>query len=138
MPAGVTGLPRQAPLAPLLHALFDRIVSDAESRGIAWGEWLALSTAALFALNAPDSLRAMMRYAVRHEDNLRPLAERVNRACLMREVGLKCLGLIGTPRVRCEHSRRPSTTLLRSVQKSMPTRSLLRPCQQRRVGTCES
>lgn len=28
------------------------------------------------------------------------LAERVDRACLMREVGLKCIGFIGIPKVR--------------------------------------
>ena len=37
---------------------------------------------------------------MRQGPSLRPITERVNRACLMREVGLKALGLIGTPKVR--------------------------------------
>jgi len=99
VPAGVTGIPRIPPRIPLLQALFEQIASDAASRGVAWGEWLTISTATLFALNAPGSLKVMFRYAVRDGSSLRSLPERVNRACLMREAGLKCLGLIGTPKV---------------------------------------
>ena len=56
----------------------------------------------MFALNSPGSLQAMHRFAMRreHTPELRPVSERVERACLMREVGLKCLGLVGTPKVR--------------------------------------
>lgn len=135
LPAGVTGIPRPPPRLPLLQALFDQIVADAASRNVAWGEWLTISTATLFALNAPGTLKAMFRYAVRDDGTLRSLPERVDRACLMREAGLKCLGLIGTPKVGTISSHRLSTTLLRYAQRWMPMRSSLRPCQQRRGGT---
>lgn len=56
----------------------------------------------MFALNSPGSLQAMHKYVMRAgaTGDLRPVSERVERACLMREVGLKCIGLIGTPKVR--------------------------------------
>lgn len=57
-------------------------------------------TATMFALNSPGSLQSLHRYLVRRDGSteLRPVSERVERACLMREVGLKSIGLIGTPK----------------------------------------
>ncbi|KAL4402173.1 hypothetical protein ACI68E_001825 [Malassezia pachydermatis] len=98
VPAGLGGLPRDPPRAPLLRELFDRLATDSKAHGVGWGEWLTLSTATMFALNSPGSLKAMHAYVMQDQGELRPLAERVDRACLMREAGLKCLGLIGTPK----------------------------------------
>lgn len=98
IPAGVSGSPKAAPQVSILQDLFHRMERDAESHGIRWGEWLTLSTATLFAINAPSTLRVLHTYVMHHGGTLRPLADRVDRACLMREVGLKTLGLIGTPR----------------------------------------
>ena len=47
-------------------------------------------------LNSPASLQALHRHAVPVGLGL---AARVDRACLMREVGLKCIGFIGIPKV---------------------------------------
>ena len=59
-----------------------------------------IQTATMFALNSPGSLKSLHRFVVRREgsNELRPVSERVERACLMREVGLKSIGLIGTPK----------------------------------------
>lgn len=98
IPAGVSGSPKAPPQVSILHDLFHRIERDAELRGIRWGEWLTLSTATLFSINAPGTLRVLHTYVMNHGGTLRPVADRVDRACLMREVGLKTLGLVGTPK----------------------------------------
>ncbi|WFD44040.1 hypothetical protein MPSI1_002705 [Malassezia psittaci] len=100
IPAGSSGEPLQPPRTALLQDLFKRVSSSAERHHIGWGEWMTVMTATMFALNSPGSLQAMHRYVMSKEGSqeLRPVAERVNRACLMREVGLKCIGLIGTPK----------------------------------------
>lgn len=98
LPAGPGGLPRAPPRAALLQELFARLEQDSAARGVAWGEWLTVSTATMFALNAPKCLQAMHTHVMRHGGEVRPLSERVARACLMREVGLRSLGLIGTPK----------------------------------------
>ncbi len=54
-------------------------------------------TATMFTLNSPGSLQSLHRYAA--PAGSMPLQERLNRACLMREVGLKCIGFIGIPKV---------------------------------------
>ncbi|WFD31624.1 protein S-acyltransferase [Malassezia sp. CBS 17886] len=98
--AGRSGMPRPAPRAALLDDLFRRVSDSAAERRVAWAEWLSVCTATLFALDSPGSLRVVHRFAMRADEGsgVRPLEERVDRACLMREVGLKCIGLIGTPK----------------------------------------
>lgn len=98
MPAGNSGMPRAPPNASMLHDLFQRIERDSQAHSVGWGEWITISTATLFALNAPEVLRSMHKYVMHDGEKLRPLNERVDRACLMREVGLKTLGLVGTPK----------------------------------------
>ena len=115
IPAGSSGEPLQPPRAALLQDLFKRVSSSAERHHIEWGEWMTVmvriqsnpQTATMFALNSPGSLQVMHRFVMSQEGSqeLRPVAERVNRACLMREVGLKCIGLIGTPKVSFFYSQ---------------------------------
>lgn len=95
--AGRAAFPRPSPRRELLDDLFSRIENSATSHGVGWAEWMSISTATLFTLDSPGSIVHMHRYAV-----LSPsieLEERVNRACLMREVGLKCIGFVGIPKV---------------------------------------
>ncbi|WFD33234.1 protein S-acyltransferase [Malassezia cuniculi] len=94
---GRSALPRPSPRREILDDLFRHIERSAQSHGIGWAEWLSISTATLFALDSPGSLAHMHRYAVREPKIA--LEERVHRACLMREVGLKCIGFIGIPKV---------------------------------------
>ena len=95
--AGRAAVPRASPRREILDALFQRIEQSASRHGVALAEWLCISTAALFTLDSPGSIAHMHRYAVRTPQLA--LDERVNRACLMREVGLKCIGFIGIPKV---------------------------------------
>lgn len=95
--AGRTAYPRPSPRRELLDDLFRRIEQSASSVGVGWAEWMSISTAALFTLDSPGSIAHLHRYAVRNP--LLELSERVNRACLMREVGLKCIGFVGIPKV---------------------------------------
>lgn len=103
------GRPRPAPRAVILDELFTHVTKEAALHGIAWGEWAtmlvraaAYQTATFFALNAPGTVQALHAHMMRENAShaLRPLPERVDRACLMREVGLKTVGLIGIPKVR--------------------------------------
>ena len=95
--AGRAAVPRASPRREILDDLFQRIEQSASCHGVALAEWLCISTAALFTLDSPGSIAHMHRYAVRTPQLA--LDERVNRACLMREVGLKCIGFIGIPKV---------------------------------------
>lgn len=55
-----------------------------------------LQTATLVTLNSPGSLQALHTHTVPRSLNVN---QRVERACLMREVGLKCIGFVGIPKV---------------------------------------
>lgn len=85
-----------APSDSALALTFKRISDDATSKGLGWGEWLSLATATLVTLDSPNSLQALHRHV---SPTSLGLAQRVERACLMREVGLKCIGFIGIPKV---------------------------------------
>lgn len=57
---------------------------------------MSSQTATLVTLNSPGALQALHKHSV-------PISlsvdARVERACLMREVGLKCIGFVGIPKV---------------------------------------
>lgn len=57
---------------------------------------LLTQTATLVSLNSPASLQALHKHSV---PTALEISQRVERACLMREVGLKCIGFIGIPKV---------------------------------------
>ena len=96
----LTGVPRPPPRHTHLKALFEWISARAAAYDIAWGEWASLVTASLFALNSPGSLKCLHTFVVTDEvQKPLPLTERVERSCLLREIGLACVGLIGTPKV---------------------------------------
>ncbi|KDN43105.1 hypothetical protein K437DRAFT_257629 [Tilletiaria anomala UBC 951] len=90
--------PAPAPKADILHSLFEKLDKDAAAKGVGWGEWMSLATATLFTLNSSGSLQSLHRYTTSKLPSI-SLADRVSRACLMREVGLKCIGFIGIPKV---------------------------------------
>ncbi|KAL9936710.1 hypothetical protein V8E36_004778 [Tilletia maclaganii] len=96
LPAGRLAGPGAPPSNNSLASLFRSVSSDAESRGLAWAEWLSVATATLLTLNSPRGLQELHKSAV---PTSLALPDRTNRACLMREVGLKCIGFIGIPKV---------------------------------------
>ncbi|CAO1619066.1 unnamed protein product [Parajaminaea phylloscopi] len=107
IPAGRAAGPTSAP-AP--HALLDalrKVKQDAEGRGVGWGEWLSIATATMVTLNSPSSLATLHRFATgsgtfQSDPSGLPalnLQQRLDRALLMREVGLKCIGFVGIPKV---------------------------------------
>lgn len=96
--------PLLSPRKEILTSLFVGLQSDATSRGIALPEWLSLATATLITLNASDSLKALHSFAL--DKDKKELKARVEGACLMREVGLKCIGFVGIPKVSFNHQRR--------------------------------
>ncbi|KAK0545573.1 hypothetical protein OC846_004894 [Tilletia horrida] len=96
LPAGRLAGPGNPPTNEALTSLFTSVKSDAESRGLGWAEWLSVATATLLTLNSPSGLQALHRTAV---PTSLALQQRTDRASLMREVGLKCIGFIGIPKV---------------------------------------
>ena len=93
LPAGRAAGPLGAPKESKLFQTFQTISDDAKAKGLGWGEWLSFTTATLVTLNSPNSLQALHRFAT----SAITIEQKVERACLMREVGLKCIGFIGIP-----------------------------------------
>lgn len=89
--AGALATPKVDELSGHLRTLG----ADASARGIGWGEWLSLATATVVTLNSPGSLATLHRVAV----HTLGADDAAARAALMREVGLKCIGFIGIPKV---------------------------------------
>ncbi|UZJ53881.1 hypothetical protein CBS101457_003201 [Exobasidium rhododendri] len=96
LPAGRAAGPMTAPSQSTLYQTFDRLSDDAKGKGVGWGEWLSLATATLVTLNSPGSLQALHKHSA---PTSLAIDQRVERACLMREVGLKCIGFVGIPKV---------------------------------------
>ncbi|PWN52183.1 hypothetical protein IE53DRAFT_392133 [Violaceomyces palustris] len=107
LPVGRSPDPLFPPKNEILSQLFSGIRNQADQLGLGWAEWLSLTTATLLTLNSPASLQALHRMAVGIDPSQSTptgqpalnLTERTERACLMREVGLKCIGFIGIPKV---------------------------------------
>ncbi|KAM0751483.1 hypothetical protein T439DRAFT_324665 [Meredithblackwellia eburnea MCA 4105] len=88
------GGPLPAPTPARTKHLFDLISSSAKSNGLAHDTWLTLSTAALVTLNSPATLCELYSYSTKDL----PESDAVERAAIMREVGLKCISFSGIPR----------------------------------------
>ncbi|EPQ28106.1 uncharacterized protein PFL1_04433 [Pseudozyma flocculosa PF-1] len=97
LPAGRSADPSPTPRLDTLKKHFVSLEADAIRRGLGWGEWLSVATATILTLNNPGSLQSLHRVAMR--DLANDLEARKSRALLMREIGLKCIGFIGIPKV---------------------------------------
>lgn len=95
-PAGRSANPSPSPSSQALTDAFGQLQRQAEGKGLGWGEWLSIATATLVTLNSPGSLASLHRFAA---GSSLQLQDRLDRAQLMREVGLKCIGFIGIPKV---------------------------------------
>ncbi|KUI66466.1 Dol-P-Man:Man(5)GlcNAc(2)-PP-Dol alpha-1,3-mannosyltransferase [Cytospora mali] len=88
--------PAKAPAG--IGKIYERIASQAHSNKVGPRPWLALSTAATFTLNSPDSLTTLHATASNPSaQSYKPMAP-VPAAELIREVGLKCISFNGIPR----------------------------------------
>lgn len=107
VPAGRPAGPAPGPPPQGLLETLRKVKREAESRGLGWGEWLSIATATMVTLNSPSSLTILHRFAAgsgafQPDPAVVPalnLQQRVDRALLMREVGLKCIGFVGIPKV---------------------------------------
>ncbi|PWN44045.1 hypothetical protein IE81DRAFT_333897 [Ceraceosorus guamensis] len=99
LPPGRQSGPLAGPGDEKLNALFDKIDQEAKDRKVGWNEWGCFATATLVTLNASSSLAALHRHSVASPALRLSLEEKLNRAQLMRETGLKCIGFIGIPKV---------------------------------------
>ncbi|KAF7561326.1 hypothetical protein G7046_g2818 [Stylonectria norvegica] len=83
--------PRAAPSQ--IHDVYRSIAQEASQRNLGLRPWLAISAAATFTLNSPDSLPILHRVAFADQ----PGAE-TSTAEFIREIGLKCISFNGIPR----------------------------------------
>ncbi|KJZ77729.1 hypothetical protein HIM_02906 [Hirsutella minnesotensis 3608] len=105
-----------------MQDVYERIASDAARKRIGMRPWLAISTAATFTLNSPDSLSILHSVASAGTST----AAAAQTAELMREVGLKCISFNGIPRtINCLnafHAALPPTAA--AAMLTTPTRAL--------------
>ncbi|KAF4122903.1 alpha-1,3-mannosyltransferase [Geosmithia morbida] len=116
---------RPDPTAAPAHIadVYRSIASDAAKNNVSLKPWLALSSAATFTLNSPESLSAIhsvaTSYAPSGETNPKVMV-----AEFIREVGLKCISFNGIPRtINCLnafHASLPAN--VRSQLETRPTR----------------
>lgn len=113
--------------APLqVEELFQHIANDAAKHNIGVRSWLAISTAATFTLNSPDSLPSLHRVASRPKIGL---GDSVKAAEFMREVGLKCISFNGIPRtINCLNAFHDS--LPGDVTRKLATTPTRRPTRE--------
>ncbi|KAF2860378.1 mitochondrial protein [Piedraia hortae CBS 480.64] len=77
-----------------IASVYRGIAADAKRLNVGTNAWLTASAAATFTLNSPQSLLELFRVAVASQSNDAALST----AELIREIGLKCIGLNGVPR----------------------------------------
>ncbi|ROV91877.1 hypothetical protein VMCG_09170 [Cytospora schulzeri] len=116
--------PTKAPAG--IGKIYERIASEAHSKNIGPRPWLALTTAATFTLNSPDSLTTL--HATASNNPSSPAGQTHNplgpipAAEFIREVGLKCISFNGIPRsINCLGAFRSS--LSPEIQAGLETRS---------------
>ncbi|OAQ67852.1 hypothetical protein VFPPC_04184 [Pochonia chlamydosporia 170] len=83
--------PGPTPAPAIMRDVFSAIARDAADKKIGTRPWLAISAAATFTLNSPDSLPILHAIASQQENE-------VQAAEFIREVGLKCISFNGIPR----------------------------------------
>ncbi|KAK2603819.1 hypothetical protein QQS21_004021 [Conoideocrella luteorostrata] len=119
--------PGPAPASAIIRDVYRAIARDARERKLGTRPWLAISTAATFTLNSPDSLPILHAIASEQKDQTD-----VQAAELMREVGLKCISFNGIPRtINCLNEFHAS--LPKSVTAKLATKPSRAPTS-RNVG----
>ncbi|KAI5286987.1 hypothetical protein KEM54_006332 [Ascosphaera aggregata] len=88
--------PHAVPAPGNIAAVYRNIRSQAQERHLAPTSWLALSTAVTVTMNSPASLMVLHDVATHDEPSN---ANGIATAEFMRETGLKCMSIIGIPRV---------------------------------------
>ncbi|KAK5170335.1 uncharacterized protein LTR77_004922 [Saxophila tyrrhenica] len=120
--------PNTLPAPRHIASVYERVANGAREKGVGLKAWLTASAAATFTLNSPDSLLELYKLAndakfKRNENHGVWTAE------LMREIGLKCIGLNGVPRtINCLgafYAGLPSP--IRTELQSRPARRALHP-----------
>ncbi|EMC93980.1 hypothetical protein BAUCODRAFT_36453 [Baudoinia panamericana UAMH 10762] len=80
-----------------IASVYEKIAKDARSKQVGLPAWLTASTAVTMTMNSPQSLLELYGLATSANQS-RGAQSGVWTAELMREVGLKCIGLNGVPR----------------------------------------
>jgi hypothetical protein len=75
----------------MIDLTFSKIEATANDHGIGLWSWLAPATAALVAMNSPQSIITLFKHAAASK----PLDEQILIAEFMREIGLRCIAIVG-------------------------------------------
>ncbi|KAG5930857.1 hypothetical protein E4U53_002096 [Claviceps sorghi] len=86
--------PGPVPASAAIRQVYQAIAHEATARKLGMKPWLAISTAATFTVNSPDSLSVLHHIASTGQDQ----ESQTHAAEFMREVGLKCISFNGIPR----------------------------------------
>ncbi|KAK3717661.1 hypothetical protein LTR37_005728 [Vermiconidia calcicola] len=121
--------PNTLPAPKHISSVYERVANEAGAKRVGFPAWLTASAAATFTMNSPDSLLEL--YSLVNREKFRQGRETqkhgVYTAELMREIGLKCIGLNGVPRtINCLgafHSGLP-TSIQSELAKRPARRSL--------------
>ncbi|KAM4061578.1 dol-P-Man:Man(5)GlcNAc(2)-PP-Dol alpha-1,3-mannosyltransferase [Hirsutella rhossiliensis] len=105
-----------------MRDVYERIAADAARKKLGTRPWLAISAAATFTLNSPDSLAIL--HGVASAD--RGIVAATQTAELMRDVGLKCISFNGIPRtINCLNAFRAALPpALAAALSTTPERAL--------------
>ncbi|KAF2770616.1 hypothetical protein EJ03DRAFT_59895 [Teratosphaeria nubilosa] len=83
-----------------IRSVYEKIAQDASSKQVGLPAWLTATTAATMTLNSPQSMLEL--YGLATSPSIKSSSKLRNHeiwtAELMREIGLKCIGLNGVPR----------------------------------------
>ncbi|KAJ0159744.1 Dol-P-Man:Man(5)GlcNAc(2)-PP-Dol alpha-1,3-mannosyltransferase [Colletotrichum tanaceti] len=92
--------PGQAAAPSHIGQVYQSIARDAASKKVGTKPWLAISAAATFTLNSPESLESLYSVASSSSSSSSPPGRPDKRetAEFIREVGLKCISFNGIPR----------------------------------------
>ncbi|EFQ34341.1 uncharacterized protein GLRG_09485 [Colletotrichum graminicola M1.001] len=85
--------PGQTPAPSHMREVYQTVARDAASKNVGTKPWLAISAAATFTMNSPESLECLYNVA---SSSGRP--DKRETAEFVREIGLKCISFNGIPR----------------------------------------
>ncbi|KAH8710257.1 hypothetical protein GQ44DRAFT_626645 [Phaeosphaeriaceae sp. PMI808] len=77
-----------------IEKILSRVEQEARSKRLDRSVWLAVFTATSMTMASPESMTALFKYVAASETP----HQQIETAEFMREIGMRCLGLIGIPR----------------------------------------
>ncbi|KAH9845447.1 Dol-P-Man:Man(5)GlcNAc(2)-PP-Dol alpha-1,3-mannosyltransferase [Teratosphaeria destructans] len=132
--------PNTTPAPKNIRSVYEKIAQDASSKQVGLPAWLTATTAATMTLNSPQSMLELYGLATSppiKNSTAEPSTHDLWTAELMREIGLKCIGLNGVPRTintLGEFFAGLPTPIQESLKRREPRRHLTKDAIERTTG----